>query len=116
MSYLQLSKSFMAEARRAIDEYKKTKDETALRQACEKGFGAFAQVLMFYKGRELHHREFREAIEEIYLKTKNYDITLAHRLAEALHSAFYNGALTLSEVEDSLNKIELGIQAITELK
>ena len=115
MSYLKLSEGFLREAKEALARFKQTKDETSLRQACEKGFGAFAQALMHYKGRELHHREFREVVEKLYVKTKNRDIEYAYGLAEALHASFYNGDLPYLFVEDYLKKIEEGIEAIRSL-
>lgn len=107
---------FLAEAKKALAEYKRTKEEVDLRQACDKGFGAFGQALMHYRGRELHRSEFGETAEELTLKTGNRDISRALRDAEALRASFYHLTLSLSEVEDALEEIERGIKAITELK
>lgn len=116
MSYRKLSEGFLKEAKQALARYKQTKDEVELRQACDKGFGAFAQALMYHKGFELHHRDFGDAVDELFIKTGNRDIPRAHTYAEALHASFYERRLSLSEIEDALTQIEMGIQAVTELK
>jgi len=116
MNYLKLSYGFLADAKEALAEYRDTRDEEKLRQACEKAFGAFAQALMHYKGRDLHHREFRDVVEELFLKTKSYGIVEAHTYAESLHASFYHGLLSHIEVEYALSRIETGIQDVAQLK
>ena len=114
--FWKLSEDFMQDAKVAMIEYTKTKNEEKLRQACEKGFGAFTQALMHYKGRAVRHKEFGRVADELFAKSKAHDILRAHRDAESLHASFYDRVLSPLEVEDALNQIEAGMKIIRSLR
>lgn len=103
---LKLARSFLAEAREQLREYEKSNDELALRQACEKGWGAVAQALMHAAGKPIEsHREFGLIASELFKKTGNRRLLTGESAGEYLHSAgFYHG-LPMSEL--ILNSLEL---------
>lgn len=111
---MELAKDFLAEARRQLDEYVKTGNELALRQACEKGWGAVAQALMAATGKPIEaHREFGIVASELYKKTGNRSILTGESAGEYLHSAgFYHGLPTAELVSNSLDLIEELLRAM----
>jgi len=112
--HLKLAKSFLAEAREQLREYEKSKDELALRQACEKGWGAVAQGLMYAAGKPIEsHREFGLIASELFKKTGNKSVLTGESAGEYLHSAgFYHGLPTLELVMNSLELIEEFLKAV----
>lgn len=114
---LELSEKFLSQARADLDEYRKTLEDVKLREACEKGWGAMAQLLMHAVSREItEHRGFSQAATELYRKTGRKEIVLTETAAEALHAAgFYHGALTADAVELTLNAIEEVLQIFREM-
>ena len=105
---LELGAKFLSEARRELEEYWKTAEDVNLREACEKGWEAMAQLLMYATGREItEHRGFSKAATDLYKKIGRKEIVLTETAAEALHAAgFYHGVLTADAVELTLISIE----------
>jgi len=105
---LELGAKFLSEARRELEEYSKTAEDANLREACEKGWEAMAQLLIYATGREItEHIGFSKAATDLYKKTERKEIVLTETAAEALHAAgFYHGVLTADAVELTLNSIE----------
>lgn len=116
MEHLKLSGDFLAEARKAYAAYKRSKSEEKLRQACEKYFAAFGQALNFVKGRELHHREYKDVVEELVLKTGSGIFDRGHKEAELLHARFYQDILSPRQVEESVKTVIEAIEALRKLK
>lgn len=104
---MRLSWQFLDEARRELDHYVKTQDELALRQACEKGWGAVAQALMTAADRPVtSHRDLIIA-SELFRKTGARAILTGESAGEYLHSAgFYYGLPTAELVLNTLDLIE----------
>ncbi|KPV63269.1 MAG: Archaeal PaREP1/PaREP8 family protein [Candidatus Bathyarchaeota archaeon BA1] len=102
-----MAKKFLADAKEEFQAYLNTGDEEKLRQACEKGWGAVAQLLMHASGKELtHHREFGIVVKQLAEKTGYRIIKRAEMAGEALHAGcFYHGALSPEAVEEALNMI-----------
>lgn len=114
---VELSERFLSEARAELDEYRKTLEDVKLREACEKGWGAMAQLLMYSVGKEIvEHRGFSQAASELYRKTGKKEILLTETAAEALHAAgFYHGVLTADAVELTLKAIEEVFSAVRQM-
>jgi len=112
--YLKLAKVFLEEARRQLDEYVKTGSELALRQACEKGWGAVAQGLMAAAGKPIEtHGEFGAVASELFKKTGDRNVLTGESAGEYLHSAgFYHGLPTVELVSNSLDLIEAFLEAL----
>jgi hypothetical protein len=106
--YLKLARCFLEEARKQLDDYAKTGSELALRQACEKGWGAVAQALMAAVGKPVEsHKDFGVVASELFKKTGNRSILTGESAGEYLHSAgFYHGLPTAELVSNSLDLIE----------
>ncbi len=112
---LKLAEAFLHDAANELELFRKTREEVNLRQACEKGWGATAQLLMLAAGKEItEHRGFSEAATELYKKTGKREILLIHAAAEGMHAAgFYHGALTAETVEATLASIKDLMSIIT---
>jgi len=115
--YMKLARSFLEEARRQLDEYVKTGNELALRQACEKGWGAVAQALMAAVGKPIEkHREFGMVASELFKKTGNRIFLTGESAGEYLHGAgFYHGLPTAELTSNSLDLIEDLLKALENL-
>ncbi len=114
---LKLAGKFLSEARLELEGFKKTLEDVKLREACEKGWGAMAQFLMYAAGKEItEHRGFSQMASELYRKTGKREIVLTETAAEGLHAAgFYHGALTADAVELTLKSMEEMFQAVKDL-
>lgn len=114
---LKLAKSFLDEARKQLDEYVKSGNGLALRQACEKGWGAVAQALMAAVGKPVEsHKEFGVIASELFRKTGNRSFLTGESAGEYLHSAgFYHGLPTAELVLNSLDLIEELLKTIENL-
>jgi len=114
---LNLAKEFLADAREELQTYLTTGKEEKLRQACEKGWGAVAQLLMHTSGKDLtHHRDFGVVARQLTEKTGNALIERAEMAGEALHAGgFYHGALSPEAVRVALDMISDLIKAVEEL-
>ncbi len=114
---MRLSWQFLEEARRQLDLYVETQDELALRQACEKGWGAVAQALMSVADRPVaSHRDFGIIASELFRKTGERAILTGESAGEYLHSAgFYHGLPTAELVLNSLELIEEFLKALEKL-
>ncbi len=114
---LKLAEKFLSEAMTELREYGKTLEDVKLREACEKGWGAMSQLLMYAVDREItEHRGFSEAATELYKKTGRKEVVLAETAAEGLHAAgFYHGALTAEAVDLTLKSIEDAVRITREI-
>ena len=114
---LKLARSFLGEAREELDEYVKSRSGLALRQACEKGWGAVSQALMAAVGKPVEsHKEFGVIASELFKKTGNRSFLTGESAGEYLHSAgFYHGLPTAELVSNSLDLIEELLKAIESL-
>jgi len=114
---LNLAKKFLADAREEFVTYLATEEEEKLRQACEKGWGAVAQLLMHVSGKDLtHHRDFAVVAKQLTDKTGNTIIERAEMAGEALHAGgFYHGALSPEAVNAALDMISDLIKVFEEL-
>ncbi len=116
-AYIKLAWNFLTEARRKLEDYVKTGDEVSLRQACEKGWGAVAQGLMYAVGKAItSHREFSIVASELFKKTGDRIFLRGEVAGEYLHGAgFYHGLPTLELISDSLDLIEEMLRALERL-
>jgi len=114
---LNLAKKFLADAMEEFQTYLITREEEKLRQACEKGWGAVAQILMHASGKELtHHRDFGVVARQLTEKTGNSLIERAEMAGEALHAGgFYHGALSPEAVKAALGVVSDLIEIAEEL-
>ena len=96
--------------------YLTTGEEEKLRQACEKGWGAVAQLLMHASGKELtHHRDFGVVARQLTEKTGNTLIERVEMAGEALHAGgFYHGALSPEAVKAALDMVSDLIKVVEE--
>lgn len=111
---LGLAKKFLADAREEFQAYLSTGEEEKLRQACEKGWGAVAQLLMHASGKELtRHRDFGLVAKQFTEKTGNTIVERAEMAGEALHAGgFYHGALSPEAVDAALDMISELVKVI----
>lgn len=89
-----------------------------LRQAAEKGWGAAAQMVkaVAQKRQESHHHhaELLGVVSRLVQETRDADLMVQFDAAQALHTAFYEGAvsdfevgLRLRQVSDFIAKLRL---------
>lgn len=114
---MKLARSFLAEAERQLDDYRKTGNELSLRQACEKGWGAVAQALMAVAGRPIEsHKEFGLMASDLFRKTGDRRILTGESAGEYLHGAgFYHGLPTAELVSNSLLLIKESLEVVERL-
>ncbi len=100
-----------------MEDYVKTGDEVSLRQACEKGWGAVAQGLMYAVGRAItSHREFAIVASELFKKTGDRIFLDGETAGEYLHGAgFYHGVPTAELVSRNLDVIEEMLKSLERL-
>jgi len=106
--YLTLARQFLEEARGQAEDYRKTGSELALRQACEKGWGAVAQALMSTTPKPIEtQKEFGLVASDLFRKTGEKVYLDAETAGEYLHSAgFYHGLPTVELVSRSLDLVD----------
>lgn len=114
MDKLELAKKFLDDAKEEFQAYAQTGDEEKLKQACEKSWGAVAQLFMHAGGKELtRHRDFAIAAKELAEKTGKIEFVRVEVVGEALHAAgFYHGALTPEAVHASLDMVSEFVKLI----
>ena len=107
MDRLDLAKKFLSDATEEFRAYLTTEEEEKLREACEKGWGAVAQLLMYASGKELTpHRDFGVVAKQLTEKTGDTLIERAEMAGETLHSGgFYHGALSPEGISAALDMI-----------
>ena len=80
-----------------------------VRQAAEKGWGAATQIVkaVAQKRQESHHhhRELLEVVSRLVQEQNDADLMVQFDAAQALHTAFYEGAVSTFEVGLRLRQV-----------
>lgn len=121
--YLTEAKGFIDKAAKELEKVKKDKDEIAIRDACEKGWGATVQAinaLLVKKGISPlpeTHRDRREMLDKLeaedsQIRERSFLDRFMAR-AYALHErGFYNGKFKVKSIEREFEKVRKLIEDV----
>jgi len=90
---LQLAWDFIRLAREQLAEWRRSGKEAVYRMACEKIWAAVAQAVVQISRRPItHHKEYQDAVQEIYRQTGRREFLEGFILGDKIHGGgFYHG-------------------------
>ncbi|MEW6104403.1 MAG: PaREP1 family protein [bacterium] len=104
---LALTEEFLKEGKIELKRYETTKKETALWQACEKGWATVAQALKAVNPKIRRHADFGKTAANLGEEYNNEEIIHKEASGETLHrSGFYENALDVIAVKHHLKSVE----------
>ncbi len=104
---LQLAEEFLKEGKIELTRYETTGKETALWQACEKGWATVSQSLKAVNPKIRRHADFGRTAARLAEEYNNEEIIRCESAGETLHrSGFYENALDIMAVKHHLKSVE----------